>query len=152
MLNTEKSGVLWTLNTTPAMAANKEYINLGTDQFRGGRRKMQMQAVRVFILFLVLVCCNLAYAQSIMVGPDRKFEKGVISVPYGFYNKNFGAAIGTAAGEVFCAIAGKTGLGLAVGAAAGTAGGYSTVITRKPNKRLKIKPTGKVSRPVRKNQ
>ena len=53
---------------------------------------MHIQAVRGFTLFLVLVCCNLAYAQSVMVGPDRKFEKGVISVPYGFYNKNFGVA------------------------------------------------------------
>ena len=53
---------------------------------------MHIQAVRGFILFLVLLCCNLAYAQSVMVGPDREFEKGVISVPYGFYNKDFGVA------------------------------------------------------------
>lgn len=37
-----------------------------------------MQAVRGFILFLVLVYGSLAYGQSVMVGPDRKFEKGVI--------------------------------------------------------------------------
>jgi len=53
---------------------------------------MHIQAVRGIIFFLVLVCYNLAYAQSIMVGPDRKFEKAVISVPYGFYNKDFGVA------------------------------------------------------------
>jgi len=35
-----------------------------------------------------------------------------------------GAAIGTAAGGVIGAIAGDTGLGLALGAVAGTAGGY----------------------------
>ena len=57
---------------------------------------MQRQLVQGFILLLVLVYGSLAYAQSITVGPGGKFEKGVISVPYAFYNKNFGAAIGYA--------------------------------------------------------
>ena len=55
---------------------------------------MRIQVFRGFILFLVLVGCNLAFAQSITVGPDGKFKKGVVSVPYAFYNKNFGAAGG----------------------------------------------------------
>ena len=33
-----------------------------------------------------------AFGQSIMVGPDEKFEKQVLSLPYGFYNENFGFA------------------------------------------------------------
>ncbi len=43
-------------------------------------------------LFFVLICCNLAYGQTIMVGPDGKFEKKVLSVPYAFYNESFGLA------------------------------------------------------------
>jgi hypothetical protein len=57
---------------------------------------MQRQLVQGFILLMVLVFGSLAYGQSITVGPDGKFEKGVISVPYGFYNRNFGAAGGYA--------------------------------------------------------
>jgi hypothetical protein len=38
------------------------------------------------------MCCNLAYGQSITVGPDGKFEKQIISVPYAFYNESFGVA------------------------------------------------------------
>ena len=47
---------------------------------------MQKQVVQGFILFLVLVYCNLAYGQSVTVGPDGRFEKEVIRVPYAFYN------------------------------------------------------------------
>ncbi|MGD8522018.1 MAG: hypothetical protein PVF56_12805 [Desulfobacterales bacterium] len=53
---------------------------------------MHRQVVQWFIFFLVLICCNLAYGQSIMLGPDKKFEKEVISVPYAFYNESFGVA------------------------------------------------------------
>ena len=51
---------------------------------------MHRQVVQGFVLFLVLIFCNLAYGQSIIVGPDGKFEKNVISVPYAFYNDSFG--------------------------------------------------------------
>jgi hypothetical protein len=53
---------------------------------------MQRQLVLGFPLFFVLICCNLAYGQSIIVGPDGKFEKKVLSVPYAFYNDSFGLA------------------------------------------------------------
>ena len=59
-----------------------------------------------------------------------------------------GAAIGTAAGGIVGAIAGHTGIGLAVGEVAGTAGGY-LIITKKPNKKLTMKPTSRVTRPAR---
>ena len=51
---------------------------------------MHRQLVQGFVLFLVLIFCNLAYGQSIIVGPDGKFKKNVISVPYAFYNDSFG--------------------------------------------------------------
>ncbi|MGD8469780.1 MAG: BamA/TamA family outer membrane protein [Desulfobacterales bacterium] len=53
---------------------------------------MHRQVVQGVVLFVVLICCNLAYGQSITVGPDGKFKKNVISVPYAFYNKSFGFA------------------------------------------------------------
>ncbi|MGD2037012.1 MAG: BamA/TamA family outer membrane protein [Desulfobacterales bacterium] len=53
---------------------------------------MHRQVVQGVVLFLVLICCNLAYGQSITVGPDGKFKKNVISVPYAFYNESFGFA------------------------------------------------------------
>ena len=45
---------------------------------------MHRQSIQGFIFFLVLIYCNLAYGQSITVGPDGKFKKQVISVPYAF--------------------------------------------------------------------
>jgi hypothetical protein len=53
---------------------------------------MHRQMVKAVIIFLVFICCHAAYAQSIIVGPDGKFEKEVISVPYAFYNESFGFA------------------------------------------------------------
>jgi len=53
---------------------------------------MRKQAIQGFVLFLVLVFCNLVYGQSIIVGPDGKYEKNVLSVPYAFYNESFGFA------------------------------------------------------------
>jgi len=54
-----------------------------------------MRRNAVFVLgFVVIVVftCRLAYGQSIMVGPDRKFEKQTLSLPYAFYNESFGFA------------------------------------------------------------
>ena len=53
---------------------------------------MYRQLIQGFVFFLVLIYCNLAYGQSITVGPDGKFKKQVISVPYAFYNASFGFA------------------------------------------------------------
>jgi hypothetical protein len=47
----------------------------------------------VFVLVAVAFSFNQnAFGQSIMVGPDEKFEKQVLSLPYAFYNENFGFA------------------------------------------------------------
>jgi hypothetical protein len=51
-----------------------------------------MQVFQGVVFFLVLVYCNQVCGQSITVGPDGKFEKQVISVPYAFYNESFGVA------------------------------------------------------------
>ena len=53
---------------------------------------MRNQVVQGIIFVLILACFNLAYAQSITVGPDGKFKKEIISVPYAFYNRSFGVA------------------------------------------------------------
>jgi len=42
------------------------------------------------ILLFVFLPCHLAFGQSIMVGPDGKFEKSVLNLPFAFYNENFG--------------------------------------------------------------
>jgi len=44
------------------------------------------------ILLFVFLPCHLAFGQSIMVGPDGKFEKNVLNLPFAFYNENFGFA------------------------------------------------------------
>jgi hypothetical protein len=44
------------------------------------------------ILLFVLFPCHLAFGQSIMVGPDGKFEKSVLNLPFAFYNEDFGFA------------------------------------------------------------
>jgi hypothetical protein len=48
------------------------------------------------LILLLLVMRDGAYCQDILVGPDRKFEKNVLSVPYAFYNDKFGFAAGYA--------------------------------------------------------
>ena len=44
------------------------------------------------ILLFFLLPCHLAFGQSIMVGPDGKFEKSVLNLPFAFYNEDFGFA------------------------------------------------------------
>jgi hypothetical protein len=44
------------------------------------------------ILLLLFFPCHLAFGQSIMVGPDGKFEKNVLNLPFAFYNESFGFA------------------------------------------------------------
>ena len=44
------------------------------------------------LVFVIGFMHRAAYGQSIMVGPDRKFKKQVLSVPYAFYNSSFGLA------------------------------------------------------------
>ena len=44
------------------------------------------------ILLFVFLPCRLAFGQSIMVGPDGKFDKNVLNLPFAFYNEDFGFA------------------------------------------------------------
>jgi hypothetical protein len=44
------------------------------------------------ILLFVFLPCHLAFGQSIMVGPDGKFEKNTLNLPFAFYNESFGFA------------------------------------------------------------
>ncbi len=46
------------------------------------------------LLFLPLLLVNDGYAQGVLVGPDGKTSTQVLSLPYGFYNENFGFAAG----------------------------------------------------------
>jgi len=44
------------------------------------------------ILLFIFLPCHLAFGQSIMVGPDGKFEKNTLNLPFAFYNESFGFA------------------------------------------------------------
>jgi len=44
------------------------------------------------ILLFVFLPCHLAFGQSIMLGPDGKFDKNVLNLPFAFYNEDFGFA------------------------------------------------------------
>ena len=52
---------------------------------------MNNRLIWLILLFLFLPC-HLAFGQSIMVGPDGKFEKNVLNLPFAFYNESFGFA------------------------------------------------------------
>lgn len=52
------------------------------------------------LLFLLLVLCHPAFAQGIRVGPDGEFSEQTLSLPYAFYNENFGFAAGYVYGKV----------------------------------------------------
>ena len=63
---------------------------------------MNQQLLWIFVLVLIVFSFGQsAFVQSIMVGPDEKFEKQVLSLPYAFYNENFGFA-----GAYFYAVTG----------------------------------------------
>jgi len=52
---------------------------------------MNNRLIWLILLFLFLPC-HLAFGQSIMVGPDGKFEKNTLNLPFAFYNESFGFA------------------------------------------------------------
>ena len=54
---------------------------------------MNKQVVQFFVLFF-FCSCQTTFAQSIFVGPDKKFEQKELRVPYAFYNDSFGTAVG----------------------------------------------------------
>ena len=54
---------------------------------------MNKQVVQFFVLFFFFFC-QTAFAQSVFVGPDKKFEQKKLRVPYAFYNDSFGTAVG----------------------------------------------------------
>jgi hypothetical protein len=53
----------------------------------------------LLVLFLLSVGTTV-YGQSIYVGPDKTFKPKTLSIPYGFYNEHFGAAVGYVYGVV----------------------------------------------------
>jgi hypothetical protein len=59
------------------------------------RVKINKQVIQFFVLFF-LCSCQTVFAQSIFVGPDKKFEQKKLRVPYAFYNDSFGTAVGYA--------------------------------------------------------
>jgi hypothetical protein len=61
---------------------------------------MRKQMVQAVVLFLVFIYSNLAYAQGVAVGPDGQFSQQTLSLPYAFYNENFGFAAGYVYGKV----------------------------------------------------
>ena len=52
---------------------------------------MNNRLIWLILLFLFFPC-HLAFGQSIMVGPDGKFEKNTLNLPFAFYNESFGFA------------------------------------------------------------
>jgi len=54
---------------------------------------MNRQLFLTFVLVAVIFSFpHNVFGQSIMVGPDGKFEKSVLNLPFAFYNENFGFA------------------------------------------------------------
>jgi len=51
-------------------------------------------------IFLFILIWQTALAQDIRVGPDGKFSEQTLSLPYAFYNENFGFAAGWVYGKV----------------------------------------------------
>jgi ABC-type lipoprotein release transport system permease subunit len=51
---------------------------------------MNRQLLWISVLLMIsLSVAHNVFGQSIMVGPDEKFEKQVLSLPYAFYNENY---------------------------------------------------------------
>jgi hypothetical protein len=51
-------------------------------------------------IFLLFISLHTALAQGIRVGPDDQFSEQTLSLPYAFYNENFGFAAGYVYGKV----------------------------------------------------
>ena len=51
-------------------------------------------------IFLLFISWHTALAQGIRVGPDDQFSEQTLSLPYAFYNENFGFAAGYVYGKV----------------------------------------------------
>jgi len=56
-------------------------------------RVMNIPMMIRVMLFLLLLGLP-AYGQNILVGKGREFEPKTLSLPYAFYNKSFGVAVG----------------------------------------------------------
>jgi len=50
--------------------------------------------VSKLLVLILLSAGTTVYGQTIYVGPDKTFKPKTLSIPYGFYNENFGAAVG----------------------------------------------------------
>ena len=55
---------------------------------------MNRKGVLFFFVFFSLFCSYGAYAQTILVTPEKGFEKQVLTVPYAFYNEAYGTSVG----------------------------------------------------------
>ena len=47
----------------------------------------------VLVLFVLFVTAETSFGVGVFVGPDEKAEARTLSLPYGFYNENFGLAV-----------------------------------------------------------
>ena len=62
-------------------------------------RQMKPITFAVYFLLIWLTSVSL-YGQGVRVGPDGEVSKQTLSLPYAFYNENFGFAAGYAYGVV----------------------------------------------------
>ena len=46
----------------------------------------------LLVIFVVLMSVESSFGLGVFVGPDEKAEARILSLPYGFYNENFGIA------------------------------------------------------------
>ena len=79
------------------------------------------------LVCLFLLFCHPAFAQGIRVGPDGGFSEQTLSLPYAFYNENFGFAAGYVYGKVGSPQKQATMLATAI---VGTKGGMGFLVGR----------------------
>ena len=58
------------------------------------------QIVFAVVLLIVLLTGVSSFGQGVVVGPDCKFSKQTLSLPYAFYNESFGFSLGYVKGVV----------------------------------------------------
>ncbi len=61
---------------------------------------MRQIAFAVFFLFVLWLTSVSSFGQGVRVGPDGEVSKQTLSLPYAFYNENFGFAAGYVYGVV----------------------------------------------------
>jgi len=61
---------------------------------------MRQIAFAVFFLFVLWLTGVSSFGQGVRVGPDGEVSQQTLSLPYAFYNENFGFAVGYVYGVV----------------------------------------------------